>query len=146
MADAGFNHVDNIIVERSWLPGKRSESNLVNSHDYVFFFCNGKVWTVDRLPIQEYLGTEDTASCPGNTWKVETGSLDESYPIDLAKLLVSMADQLPGSTVFDPFMGAQSGLMAAIETGHSFIGFEKDGRRIKRYDKYLEKMHKEGKI
>lgn len=146
MKQAGFNHVDNIVVERSWLPGKRSESNLVNSHDYVLFFCNGKVWTVDRLPIQEYLGMNDSVSCPGNTWKVETGSLDEAYPIDLAQLLVTMADQLPGSMVFDPFMGAQSGLMAAVNVGHSFVGFEKDARRLKRYEKYIEKMYKEGKI
>lgn len=146
MQDQGFNHIDNIIVERSWLPGKRSESNLVNSHDYVLFFCKGKVWGVDRLPIKEYLKLDEEISCPGNTWKVETGSLDEAYPIDLAKLLVRLADSLPGSTVFDPFMGTQSGVLAAVECGHSFIGYESDNRRLKRYKKILNKMYDEGKI
>lgn len=146
VASMGLNHVDNIVVKRSWLPGKRSESNLVNSHEYVFFFCNGDVWGLDRLPIKEYLGLNNDVSCPGNTWTVETGSLDEAYPLDLAKLLIKMADQLPGSLVFDPFMGTQSALQAAIESGHSFVGFEKDSRRVKRYKKLIEQMVKEGKI
>ncbi len=146
MQDAGLNHVDNIVVQRSWLPGKRSESNLANSHDYVLFFCNGTVWGLDRLPVKEYLGVNDDVSCPGNTWKVETGSLDEAYSFDLAKLLIQMADALPGSMVFDPFMGAQSGLQAAIDAGHSFTGYERDHKRILRYKKYLSEMQKEGKL
>ena len=27
MTDAGFHHVDNIVIEKSWFPGKRSEVN-----------------------------------------------------------------------------------------------------------------------
>lgn len=146
MQDVGFNHVDNIVVQRSWLPGKRSESNLANSHDYVLFFCNGSVWGLDRLPLKEYLQVGEDVSCPGNTWKVETGSLDEAYSPDLAKLLIQMADALPGSMVFDPFMGTQSGLQAAIDAGHSFSGFEKDHKRVTRYKKYLNEMQKEGKL
>jgi len=137
MTEAGFNHIDNIIIEKSWLPGKRSESNLVNSHEYVLHFCNGKVWNLDRLPIKEYLKLSDDASCPGNTWKVETGSLEESYPLDLAQLLIQMTDALPGSVIFDPYMGTSASLQASLKYGHSFYGFEIDQRKLKRYKKVI---------
>ena len=138
MTDAGFHHIDNIVIQKSWLPGKRSEVNLVNSHEYVLHFCNGDVWNLDRLPIKEYLGVTDELSCPGNTWTVETGSLEEAYPLDLAELLIRMTDSLPGSIVFDPFMGTQSGLRAALKLGHSFYGFEQNERKMKRYKKTVK--------
>jgi hypothetical protein len=145
MTEAGFNHVDNIVVQKSWFPGKRSEVNLVNSHEYVLHFCNGDVWKLDRLPIREYLATDESITCPGNTWKIETGSLDEAYPLDLAELLIRMTDCLPGSLIFDPFMGTQASLKASIQLGHSFYGFEKDGKQIKKYNKLLKEMTKKAK-
>lgn len=140
MADEGFNHIDNIVIEKTWFPGKRSEVNLVNSHEYVLYFCNGDVWKLDRLPVRQYLNTTDEISCPGNTWKVITGSLDESISLDLAELLLRMTDALPGSMIFDPYMGNQSALLAALKLGHSFYGFEKDIKRIKRYEKSIKKF------
>lgn len=136
--DEGFTHIDNIIIEKSWLPGKRSESNLVNSHEYVLHFCNGKVWKLDRLPIKEYLGLDESVSCPGNTWKVETGSLEDAYPIDLAELLIRMTDALPGSVVFDPYMGTSASLQASMKLGHSFFGFETNQRKLKKYKKIVD--------
>lgn len=140
MTDAGFNHVDNIVIQKTWYPGKRSEINLVNSHEYVLYFCNGNVWNLDRLPIRQYLGTDPEISCPGNTWKVETGSLDESIPLDLAELLLRMTDSLPGSIVFDPFLGNSSTLLAALKCGHSFHGFEVDSKRMQRYEKIVKDL------
>ena len=145
MTDVGFNHIDNIVVQKSWFPGKRSEVNLVNSHEYVLHFCNGDVWKLDRLPVREYLATEDSVTCPGNTWKIETGSLDEAYPLDLAELLIRMTDCLPGSLIFDPFMGTQASLKASMQLGHSFYGFDKDEKQIKKYNKLLKEMTKKAK-
>ena len=138
----GFIHVDNIIIEKTWLPGKRSEVNLVNSHEYVMYFCNGSVWKLDRLPIKEYLKSDDDMSCPGNTWKIETGSLDEAYPLDLAELLIRMSDVLPGSIVFEPFGGTSSALEAALRLGHSYYGFETNERKMKKNKKIIEKFTK----
>jgi hypothetical protein len=146
MVDAGFNHVDNIIIQKSWFPGKRSEINLVNSHEYVLYFCNGDVWNLDRLPIRNYLDTNEEITCPGNTWKVETGSLDESIPQDLAELLLRMTDALPGSIVFDPFMGNQSTMQTSIKLGLSFYGFEKDPKRVKKYEKLIKKYTDTGEF
>lgn len=137
MSDIGFHHIENIIVEKTWFPGKRSEINLVNSHEYVLHFCNGDIWKLDRLPIKQYLKIHDGTSCPGNTWKVETGSLDEAYPLDLAELLIRMTNCLPGSVVFDPYCGGTGSLRAALKLGHSFYGFESDKRQIRKYEKIV---------
>jgi len=145
MSDAGFNHIDNIIINKSWLPGKRSESNLVNSHEYALYFCNGKVWKLDRLPIKEYLELDEDTSCPGNSWTVQTGSLEEAYPVDLAELLIRMTDTLPGSVIFDPYMGTSASLQAAIKYGHSFHGFETDQRKLNRYKKIITDYQEEKK-
>jgi hypothetical protein len=143
MADVGFSHIDNIVIQKTWFPGKRSETNLVNSHEYVLHFCNGDVWKLDRLPIREYLKTEDDVTCPGNTWQIETGSLDESYPVDLAELLIRMTDCLPGSVIFDPYCGGTGSLKAALKLGHSFFGFETDNKQMKRYEKVIKEYNKE---
>lgn len=143
MVDAGFNHVDNIVIKKTWFPGKRSETNLVNSHEYVLHFINGDVWKLDRLPVREYLKTQDETSCPGNTWEIETGSLDEAYPVDLAELLIRMTDCLPGSVIFDPHCGGTGSLRAALKLGHSFYGYEVDSKQIKKYEKVVKEYNKE---
>lgn len=145
MIDAGFNHVDNIVVKKTWFPGKRSETNLVNSHEYVLHFCNGDVWKLDRLPLRQYMKVHDELSCPGNTWEIETGSLDESYPVDLAELLIRMTNCLPGSVVFDPYCGGTGSLRAALKLGHSFFGFETDKKQLKKYEKIVSDYN-EGKL
>jgi len=138
MVDQGFNHVDNIIMTKTWFPGKRSEANLVNSHEYILHFCNGDIWKLDRLPIRQYLKTDSEITCPGNSWQIQTGSLDESYPLDLAELLIRMTDILPGSIIFDPYMGNTSSLKTSLKLGHSFFGFEQDSKQLKKYEKIVK--------
>lgn len=144
MSDIGFTHIDNIVIKKTWFPGKRSETNLVNSHEYVLHFCNGNVWKLDRLPLRAYMKVNDALSCPGNTWEIETGSLDESYPVDLAELLIRMTNCLPGSVVFDPYCGGTGSLKAALKLGHSFFGFETDKKQLKKYEKVVQD-HNDGK-
>ena len=146
MVDAGFTHVDNIVVEKTWLLGKRAENALVNSHEYVLFFCNGNVWKIDRQPVKKYLMLEDSAPCIGNTWLVETGSLDEAYSEDLAELLLRMASCLPGSSVFDPFMGNSASLKACLKLGHSLTGFETDTRKVAQYKKVIDDFKRKGAL
>jgi DNA modification methylase len=57
-----------------------------------------------------------------------------------------MTDSLPGSIVFDPFMGNQATLQAAIKLGHSFHGFEVDNKRIKKYEALLKKYKDTGEF
>ena len=142
MTDVGFNHIDNIVIGKSWLPGKRSEVNLVNSYDMVLHFCNGDVWKLDRMPIRKYLKTPDDVSCVGNLWTVETGSLDEAYPQDLAELLIRMTDCLPGSVVFSPYMGTSAVLKTCLKLGHTLYGFESDPKKMKKYEKLVDDYKK----
>ena len=146
MSDAGFHHIDNIVVQKTWFPGKRSEVNLVNSHEYVLHFCNGNVWKLDRLPLRRYLDTDEEVSCPGNTWRVETGSLDESYPVELAELLIRMTDCLPGSIVFDPFGGGTGSLRAALALGHTFFGFNISGKLAAKCDAVVKEYVESSKL
>ena len=143
MSDAGFKHIDNIVIQKTWFPGKRSEVNLVNSHEYVFHFCNGDVWKLDRTPIRMYLDVDDSITCPGNSWPVHTGSLEESIPVDLAELLIRMTDALPGSIVFDPFGGNSATLQASIKLGHSCWLIERDVKKLKKYQKIIDALSKE---
>lgn len=146
MVEEGFNHIDNIVIEKTWLPGKRAENMLVNSHEYVLFFCNGDVWKIDRQPVKKYLMLEDNVSCIGNTWLVETGSLDEAYSEDLAELLIRMSSCLPGSSVFDPFMGNSASLKACLKLGHSLTGFEMEPRKVSQYKKIIDDFKKKGAL
>lgn len=140
IAKTGLNHVDNIIVERTWRPGKKTESTLVNTHDYVFMFVNGDTWTIDRAPLKQYLFQPEDQPCIGNSWLVESGSLDESYSDDLAELLVRFADLLPGSSIFDPFLGNSGIIKASLKLGHSLNGFEPDLKKINQYKKIIEEF------
>lgn len=142
MVEAGFTHIDNIIIEKTWLPGKRAENTLVNSHDYVLWFCNGNVWKIDREPLRKYLMLDEGAPCIGNTWLVETGSLDEAYSDDLAEILLRMADCLPGSSVFDPFMSNSAIVRACLKLGHSLSGFEMNDRKLAQYTKIIDDFSK----
>jgi len=142
MVKAGFKHIDTIICEKTWLPGKRTDSNLVNAFDYVFYFCNGNTWSLDRQPLRDYLKTDIDISCPGNVWKIKTGSLDDSYSIDLAYLLIKMTALLPGSLVFEPFMSSRYSLMMALEMGYSFIGYEAKKKKIEEYKKIIKEYEK----
>ena len=143
MSKAGFTHIDNIVLQKTWFPGKRSEINLVNSHEFVLHFCNGNVWKLDRLPIKKYLRTPTELSCSGNTWQIQTGSLDETYPVELAELLIRMTDCLPGSTIFDPFGGGTGALRASLKLGHSYFGFEKDPKQLKKCEKIVKEYNKD---
>ena len=145
MVKAGFSHVDNIVIEKTWMPGKKSENTLVNSNDFVLVFCNGTVWKIDRTPVKHYMMTEEASPCIGNTWLVETGSLDDAYSDDLAELLLRFSALLPGSSVFDPFMGNSAIVKACLKLGHSLNGFETDQRKIQQYKKVIDDYVKETK-
>lgn len=140
MVKAGFNHVDNIVVEKTWMPGRKSDSTLVNTHEYVFFFVNGENWTIDRSPVRQYLMLPEDQPCCGNTWLVQSGSLDEAYSDDLAELIVRFSDLLPGSSVFDPYMGNSGIIKSCLKLGHSLTGFESDLKKIKQYQKIIEEF------
>jgi DNA modification methylase len=77
---------------------------------------------------------------------VETGSLDEAYPVELAELLIRMTDCLPGSIIFDPFGGGTGSLRAALTLGHTFYGFNFDGKLTTKSDAIVKEYIQKNKL
>jgi hypothetical protein len=144
MTSVGFNHIDNIIIEKTWIPGKKVENMLSNSHDYVFMFCNGDIWNIDKNPIKQYLMQNDDKNI-GNVWLVETGMVSNGYSEDLSDLLLRYVNLLPGSLIFDPFMGNISIIKSCLKLGHSLVGFETKFSKISEYKKIISD-HKSNNI
>jgi hypothetical protein len=148
MVKAGFILVDIIVASRPWWGGKRSDTHLALSHEYIFLFSKSSAWYLDRSPVYPLLDGPkyEDASCPGNAWdlkwNLKTFNPAENYSADIAAAIMKMVCLLPGSVVFDPIMGGSSGLEAAIECGHSFIGYEPDLDKYTKYGKILKKANK----
>lgn len=144
LRDSGMNLVDIISINRPWWGGKRSDTHLALSHEYVFLFSKSDKWYLDRTPIYAELAGDkyDGATCPGNSWDLKGYNPAENYSPDLACAIMKMICLLPGSVILDPFMGGKSGIEAASSCGHSFIGFEPDSDRYAKYSKVLDRVKK----
>jgi len=148
MVKAGFQLVDIIIASRPWWGGKRSDTHLALSHEYIFLFSKAATWHLDRTPVYPLLegAKYEEASCPGNSWdlkwNLKSFNPAENYSADVAAAIMKMVCLLPGSVILDPIMGGSSGLDAALECGHSFIGYEPDEEKYAKYSKIIKKAHK----
>lgn len=142
---AGLYLVDIVIINRPWWGGKKSDTHLALSHEYVFIFSKNFKWYLDRSHIYEILSGDkyEGTSCPGNSWDLKSYNHNEVYSVDLAMALMKMLCLLPGSVVLDPFMGGASGIEAAVNCGHSFIGFESDTEMYAKCSKVLKKVKKQ---
>lgn len=148
MVKAGFTLVDIVVATRPWWGGKRSDTHLAMSHEYVFLFSKSDDWYLDRSSIYPLLIGEkyEDASCPGNAWDIKWNLKNfnpaENYSAELAAAIMKMVCLLPGSVILDPFMGGSSGMEAAVHCGHSFIGYETDVERYNKYAKIIKKLSK----
>ena len=142
LRDVGLTLVDIISINRPWWGGKRSDTHLALSYEHVFLFSKSDKWYLDRSPIYSLLSGDkyQGATCPGNSWDLNTYNPAENYSPDLASAIMKMVGLLPGSVVLDPFMGGKAGIEAASACGHSFIGYEVDKGKYDRYSKTLEKV------
>lgn len=141
MEKVGFNHIDNIIIEKTWSSSKRVENRLSNSHELVLMFCNGNMWSVDKHVVQKYLQESGDKNL-GNVWLVESGQLNSAYSEDLAELLLRFINLLPGSLIFDPFMKNSSIVKACLKLGHSLYGFETKLSKMDEYQKVINDFKK----
>lgn len=141
MADKGFHHVDNIIVEKTWVSGRKIDNMLLNSHEYVLVFSKSKNWVMDKKALEIFFGIEGNDFL-GNTWIFDSGLLSQSIPVHLAEALMRMVQCLPGALVIDPFMSNENTLKISLKLGYSFWGCEKDKKRMPDYEDIINK-HKE---
>ncbi len=142
---SGLNLVDIVTVNRPWWGGKKSDTHLALSHEYIFIFSKNVKWYLDRSHVYKILTGDkyDGTSCPGNSWDLKNYNHNENYSAELATVLMKMLCLLPGSVVLDPFMGGTSGVEAAVTCGHSFIGFESDADQYIKCSKTLKKVQKQ---
>ena len=145
LKDTGLNLVDIVAISRPWWGGKRSDTHLALSYEHVFLFCKSDKWYLDRSPIYPLvIGSKyEGVTCPGNAWDLNNYNPAVNYPADLASALMRMVCLLPGSVILDPFMGGASGIEAAVECGHSFIGYESNTDRYNKYSKVLKRVQKQ---
>jgi len=151
LKDTGLQLVDIVAASRPWWGGKRSDTHLALSYEHIFLFCKSDKWYLDRASIYPLIAGEkyEGVSCPGNSWDLynywdlNNYNPAVNYPSDLASALMKMVCLLPGSVILDPFMGGSSGMEAAVECGHSFIGYETDIDRYNKYSKVLKKVQKQ---
>jgi len=84
-----------------------------NQHENIVFASNGMPSAMlDR-------GMGSVITCPNVSPSVRVHPTEK--PVDL---LVTLIDAVPGTTVFDPFMGSGSSGVAAVRAGRSFVGVE----------------------
>lgn len=145
LKDMGLNLVDIISINRPWWGGKRSDTHLALSYEYIFLFSKSDKWYLDRNPIYPELKGEkyENATCPGNSWDLKGYNPAENYDPSLTCAIMKMICLLPGSVILDPLMGGRAGIEAASACGHSFIGFETDKDRYIKYSKVLDKVKRQ---
>lgn len=141
MKAKGLQCVDVISITKPWWGGKRSDTHLACSHEYVFLFTKADRWYLDRACIAPILkGETEEGACPGNSWHLANYNPAEVYPREVASVVLRMLSLLPGSVVMDPLMGGSAGLEAAVSCGYSFIGYEADPKVYKKYEKVIGKL------
>jgi hypothetical protein len=141
---AGLTLVDVCAISKPWWGGKKADTHLTGSYEYVFLFTNAKRWYLDRSYVHDFVVGEkyDGVSCPGNSWELKHYNPAELYPQDVAAAILKMVCLLPGSVVLDPLMGGSSGVEAAIACGHSFIGYEPNIQKYNSYARVLKRLSK----
>jgi len=145
MENVGFKHVDNIIIEKTWVFGRKISNMLSNSHEYVLMFSRSPNWIINKKSLELFLGIGPDEFL-GNTWLFESGPLSQTISPQLAEALMLMVQCLPGALVIDPFMSNTSTMRAALKLGYSFWGCEKDPSKMKNYEAILKKYKKEVEV
>ncbi len=142
MTEVGFKHIDNIIVEKTWVFGRKIDNMLSNSHEYVLVFSKSDNWVIDKKSLEQFLGIEGDDFL-GNTWIFDSGPLNQAIPIHLAEALMLMVQCLPGALIIDPFMSNTSTLLIALKLGYSFWGCEKDKTKMEKYEEIIKNYQRE---
>jgi hypothetical protein len=140
----GLTLVDVAVFSKPWWGGKKSDTHLTGSYEYVFMFTSAKRWYLDRSYLHDVIKGEkyEGVSCPGNSWDLARYNPAELYPQDVASSILKMICLLPGSVILDPLMGGSAGLEASVTCGYSFIGYEADLKKYNSYSKVLKKLYK----
>jgi site-specific DNA-methyltransferase (cytosine-N4-specific) len=111
------------------------------SHEYIFLLSKNKKYYYDNEAIKEETSDKKGLRNKRSVWSVPTRPLKEAhfatYPVELV-LPCILAGSRTNGIVLDPFFGAGTTGLAAIQHNRSFIGIEINPQYIEIANKRLE--------
>jgi DNA modification methylase len=131
LSKLGFTLIETIIWHKSsGIPV--GDTNFTDRFEYILGFVksNAKSVIVNEMELVDYKNDE-LPTTPINVWNMNriSGSLTKGlehpamFPEELPKRIIQMFTK-PGDTIFDPFLGSGTSMVAAIETFRNSIGYE----------------------
>lgn len=107
------------------------EKNIVDRHEYILVFSKKENFSVDPDVLSSFGDYKNAAINGGAFWNInrKAGSVGKKYihpaiyPNELVRRIVLMATD-KGELVIDPFLGSGTSLIAALQCGRSFVGYE----------------------
>lgn len=128
LQDDGWVLRNDIIWEKPNAMPESVRDRLTNRHEHVFLLSRSRKYYFDldsiRVPALHGQGGPKN---PGDVWAISTKPFPEAhfatYPPDLARRCIA-AGCPEGGTVLDPFSGAGTTGMAALEQGKKYIGID----------------------
>jgi site-specific DNA-methyltransferase (adenine-specific) len=140
--ECGFNLNDTIVWIKNHYRPIQGNKRLNNLTEFIFLLYKGEMPDLDRLSIGVPYADKSNAKrfasgrdlkCGGNTWYIPYETIQKSsqkhhpdrFPVELPERCIKLSGVKSG-TILDPFAGSGSSMIAAINYGLDFIGFEKN--------------------
>lgn len=107
------------------------EKNIVDRHEYVLVFAKTEDFAVDQERFAAYADYKNETMNGGAFWNInrKAGSVGKKYihpaiyPNELVARILNVASDA-GELVLDPFLGSGTSLIAAVQNGRRFVGYE----------------------
>ena len=121
----------------SWMSAKNP--TLRDVHEYVLMASKGSFRRLRRG--EDTVGKEDFISSTLSVWSIQPASAKRvghpaPFPVELPRRAIELYT-FTGDLVLDPFMGAGTTALAAIETGRRYVGYETEQPYIDLAEKRL---------
>lgn len=107
------------------------EKNIVDRHEYVLLFSKSNDFCIDFEEFKQ-IGDYKNADINGKAfWNInrKAGSVGKKYihpaiyPNDLVSRIVEISSK-KGDLIVDPFLGSGTSLIASVQCGRDFVGYE----------------------
>lgn len=107
------------------------DKNIVDRHEYVLLFSKEEKVALNFAEYSKIQDYKNSAINSGAFWNInrKAGSVGKKYihpaiyPNELVERIVRVGS-VPGEIVADPFLGSGTSLIAAINAGRQFVGYE----------------------
>ena len=132
-----------------------SNLNIVDRHEYVLVFSKSNDFCLDQSVMTSFCDYKNSVMNGSAFWNInrKAGSVGKKYihpaiyPNELVSRIV-LATTVAGDTVLDPFLGSGTSLIASLQNGRNFIGYEYyEGFKELMQSRFSKELKKEdGKI